>query len=175
MPQPHTFEYRVIMKTLMLALSEDDEQSLRFEAANLLISLKGHRKALSRWDRINFQNTLEEMLQHGVENEKFLAAATCCEFGKINEDIIDVILSRLGDLDDFIRLQCLYCLSLPILQNTQSLFSKLIDLSRNTSWKIREDIVELLTRWVENFDKSLEISKDIEINSAEDDKKILTM
>ncbi|KAJ3126944.1 HEAT repeat-containing protein 4 [Nowakowskiella sp. JEL0407] len=151
-PSPESLDFKILFKTLMLCLQEDDNQPLRFEALKLLVSIQGHRSQLGRWDRINFRNTLSEMLVSGNESERLLSALTFCDLQQINEEISDVVLSRLGDPDISVRKKCIECLSLPEFQNSTLLFGKLIELSRSTSWRVREDVVELLTRWVEKFD-----------------------
>ncbi|KAJ3108233.1 HEAT repeat-containing protein 4 [Phlyctochytrium planicorne] len=151
-------DYHNLQKTLLLCLHEDSGE-LRYEAAKMLIEIRGYWNLL-RWDNIAFKNTLMEMLREGSSDESFLAGKTLCDMGVVDAKVLRRVRRGLGDLDETKRQAAKDTLSSLRSQHVTLLLEGLISESESTSWRVRVDVIELLEYVVAKHRPPREVSID---------------
>ncbi|KND00404.1 uncharacterized protein SPPG_04727 [Spizellomyces punctatus DAOM BR117] len=139
--------YIALCKTLILALGEEEDRPLRFEASRLLIALDAHH-SLGRWEGIAFRKTLGEMLKDGGVSERALAAVTLATMGIVDSAVLDELRRELGDVDTVTRRRAVECLEMMDLSHAEQLLEALLSDADSTSWRVRQDVIELLECWV---------------------------
>ncbi|KAJ3242624.1 HEAT repeat-containing protein 4 [Chytriomyces hyalinus] len=168
-PEKNTIAYKILHQTLLYCLLTPSEENnphhpLRFEAARLLIQLQDFVQ-LPRWETIAFKTTLLEALNSTTNNttstsaelcgataqESFLAAITLCtSLGHVDTKTVRKVKQGLGDFQPTIRLQAMQCLSKLPLRHASGVFDMLISEGvNNTSWRVRMDVVELVSVWIQ--------------------------
>ncbi|TPX71198.1 hypothetical protein SpCBS45565_g01330 [Spizellomyces sp. 'palustris'] len=139
--------YIALCKTLIIALGEEEDRPLRFEASRLLIALDAHH-SLGRWEGIAFRKTLGEMLKDGGVSERALAAVTLATMGIVDSAVLDELRRELGDVDTATRRRAVECLEKMDLSHAGQVLEALLSDADSTSWRVRQDVIELLECWV---------------------------
>ncbi|KAJ3247519.1 HEAT repeat-containing protein 4 [Chytriomyces hyalinus] len=172
-PEKNTIAYKILHQTLLFCLLTPPEEDnphhpLRFESARLLIQLQDFVQ-LPRWETIAFKTTLLEALNSTTNNsltnstsssaelcgataqESFLAAITLCtSLGHVDTKTVRKVKQGLGDFQPAIRLQAMQCLSKLPLRHASGVFDMLVSEGvNNTSWRVRMDVVELVSVWIQ--------------------------
>lgn len=147
-PNQKTEAYSVLVKTLSLALREQENKHLRFEAANLLIQLNAHAE-LTRWDNMSYRRTLHEMLTDGTAEEQLFAALSISSSKSPDyESISAVVEMGLGNIDPEKTEESKKVLLDLSKRYIPVLFDVLLKNCENTSWRLRKDVIDLFCRWI---------------------------
>ncbi|KAJ1344917.1 hypothetical protein BSLG_000432 [Batrachochytrium salamandrivorans] len=146
-PQPGTIEREAVIKILTIALREENDCLLQFEACRLLIHIQAQGN-LTRWDVITFKRVLDNMLKSGSEEERDAAALAFIESNSINTVVIGQIRSALGNLNQGRRDMAREVLAHLDLMHAEMIVQVLVDDSKHINWRVRLDVIHLLEIWI---------------------------
>ncbi|KAI9197346.1 armadillo-type protein [Polychytrium aggregatum] len=158
-PEKHTPAYQAIFQTMMLALREGD-RFLKYEAVRILVMMGAQFSTLGRWDNISFKAALHEMIRHGAEHQRFLAATTLCELDNVDEHVFRELQKGLGDVEEQRRNKSKAMLERMGTEYVHQVFSILVEESRNSSWRARRETVDLLEKWIHRLSPKAAVDSD---------------
>ncbi|KAJ3353651.1 HEAT repeat-containing protein 4 [Entophlyctis luteolus] len=167
LPQRGTKAYAALYQTLLLALLNEQGAELRFEAAKILIHMDDYQN-LPRWETIAFKKALSDAVLSqrppdsgaaGAQSERdnvddaLLAGICLCRMGIVDSKTVRRVKHGLGDFDAAKRDAAIECLSSLHMRHANGVMDMLISECRKTaSWRVRVDVIELLTRWIQRID-----------------------
>ncbi|KAJ3044630.1 HEAT repeat-containing protein 4 [Rhizophlyctis rosea] len=168
-PAVGTPAHEALTKAFLLALREENDRILRFEACRLLILIEGHH-SLGRWDTIAFRNVLTEMLNEGTEDERALASSTLCDMNLVDRDVLLELRSRLGDIDTKKRARAMELLADMDEKYIEDVMGMLLEDAGSTNWRIRRDAILLLGRWLQRLSpvEAAEVPSYLELEQGEE-------
>ncbi|EGF82719.1 hypothetical protein BATDEDRAFT_34391 [Batrachochytrium dendrobatidis JAM81] len=146
-PLAGTLEHTALIKVLTLALREEDDMTVQFEACRLLIAMQGQAN-LTRWDHAIYKTVLENMLQKGTEQERDMAALVSIESGITHPAAMNQIRGGLGHLDPDRRNMARNVFSVMDMKHLDMVIGFLLKDSEHTSWRVRLDVIYLLEIWI---------------------------
>jgi HEAT repeat protein len=146
-PEPGSPGYLALHQTLLYCLTNEDSMDLRFEAARVLVLIKGHLN-LSRFDGINLRSVLNEMMREGDSYRAFFAGCILCELNWADAKTFRRVKRGLGDLNENKRQMAMTTFASLGQKHAVTVLELLIAEAENTSWRVRVDVVSLLETWI---------------------------
>ena len=153
-PELGSIARQSLVRALSIALRDESQKELRYEAAQIIIQA-GLFSEMGRWDAILLKNILVEMLKDGNETNKDIACSYFCHLNILDETILEHLKTGLGDVNDTRRQQLNEIIANLDLKYASEVISMLIDEAVNANFRIRMDVIQQLTGYVQRLNAPL--------------------
>jgi hypothetical protein len=145
-PNKSSPDYSILLLVLCMALRQEVDIQLRYEAVHILVQ-SAVLPELSRRDTVTCHALLQDMLKNGSETDKDTAAQAFCKLGMMDQNVLERLLTGLGDVQRARRAHLNSLLSKVDLKFVPYILPRLFDEFDSINYKVRIDIIQHL----ENF------------------------